>query len=133
MRSNSLKQLEVLCIPSPDLEHDPGGISCSLQGLFDFVNVLLSQDLHGNDFDPVLAGQIKKPGQTIRSMPLEIIGTGPGLVGTHSGRYYPQTLQEFEGLLRMFKCVNSARSGKDMKGFLIKFYALICKTYWYES
>ncbi len=95
--------------------------------------MLLSQDLHGNDFDPVLAGQIKDPWQTIRSMPLEIIGAGPGLVGTHSGRYYPHTLQKFEGLLRMFKCVNSARSWKDMKGFLIKFYALICKTYWYES
>ena len=85
LATDGLQQFKVLGIACPNLKHHTGGMAGLLQRFAYIFDMGIVQNLHGDDLDPVLAGQLEDPGETVGAVTLEGIRAGSWFVGSHAG------------------------------------------------
>ena len=113
--SHGLEQLEVLRVAGPDLEHHAGGVAGLGERLADLLDVGLVGDLHRDDPDSVLAGELEDEGQALGPVALEVVGAGARLVGAGSRGDDPALLQRGEHRLGVLAGVDRAQAREEME------------------
>ncbi len=83
------------------------------------------RDLHGNDLDVVLAGQFEHPGQAALAVPLEGVGIGAWLVGTHARALLPVLLERLHHGFHVFRRVHGAQPGKHVEVVLAEAHPVV--------
>jgi hypothetical protein len=114
--SDGLQQLEVLRVAGSDLEHHPGCFAGLRERLADLLDVGFVGDLHRDDPDPVLSGQLEDEGKAGGPVSLEVVGACARLVGSGSRGDDPALLERGEHRLGVL--VSTAHRPEEMEAVL---------------
>src|SRR5258708_32304251 len=77
-------------------------------------------NLHGDDFDSVLAGQVEDVRQAGLAASLERVRTGPRLVSAHTRADLAVIAERSHHCLNVLGCIDRTQPGKDVQGVLTK-------------
>ncbi len=125
--THDLQELEVLGVSGPDLEHHARGVPRGAESRTDLVDMVLVRDLHRDDADAVLPGQLEHVRKAFLPEPLEVVRARPRLVGAHPRRHEASPLAGLHHLLHVLLRVDGAQPGEDVASTLVERNTVVCE------